>query len=516
MAGFNTLRGLSEEQLSEAAGGLTLEEIGQALQDAASGSGGGSSPEWSTNRNYIPENSEILERVPSSNYMDSMSAAPILTVGFKKHLAAYAGNCCRVRRASDNTERDIPFLSDGVVNVRLMRSFANGSDLFLNTFYDQSGNGNDLTQATNADQPKVMTDQLVGGVPYIAGSSSNDPIIQNGEMDIPGAVSVDQSNCSVWMTLGYTNSWRDMVAFEIGTTDPFGIDLGAVSVASVRAKYGGTNTSFGDINTIPHMGSVVGLDSSSNLVYHVRDDEYSLSGIASATKSGGTVGRIFFGAWNSFTIFGASLSSTDVDIMKYDGAGEYAKSVNPDYTMLFLQGDSLAQGKYDANYSTALQHYLPGDVRLFMRGRGFEQASGFEADLSTYVFPLFISGRKNICVNMGGGNDILTGDSAANLISYWTDWATAVKAAGGVAIIATIVPVDIANSGQIAIKNEVNEWLRTTALNDGIVDDIIDFDIQTKILPEFPSKISPDGIHPNKEGYRIMTPILFDVVSRYF
>ena len=63
-----------------------------------------------------------------------------MTVGFKRHLSAYTGDCCRIRRSSDNAERDIPFDSDGIVDVRKMRSFAVNSDIYLVTFYDQSGN----------------------------------------------------------------------------------------------------------------------------------------------------------------------------------------------------------------------------------------------------------------------------------------------------------------------------------------------------------------------------------------
>lgn len=64
----------------------------------------------------------------------------------------WAGNCLQVRRSSDNTTLDIGF-SGNVVDFAAADAFAAGSNLFVTTFYDQSGNGKDLTQAATASQP---------------------------------------------------------------------------------------------------------------------------------------------------------------------------------------------------------------------------------------------------------------------------------------------------------------------------------------------------------------------------
>lgn len=64
----------------------------------------------------------------------------------------WAGNCLQVRRSSDNATLDIGF-SGNVVDFASADAFAAGSNLFVTTFYDQSGNGKDLTQPTQANQP---------------------------------------------------------------------------------------------------------------------------------------------------------------------------------------------------------------------------------------------------------------------------------------------------------------------------------------------------------------------------
>ena len=77
--------------------------------------------------------------------------------------STYTGDCIRVRRASDNTEQDIGFDGNGDLDTGALASFCAGTNGFVKTWYDQSGNGNDATQATTANQPKVY-DSVTGVV----------------------------------------------------------------------------------------------------------------------------------------------------------------------------------------------------------------------------------------------------------------------------------------------------------------------------------------------------------------
>jgi hypothetical protein len=73
-----------------------------------------------------------------------------------KLLTNYTGNAIRVRRSSDNAEADIGF--DGTdLDTSSLTSFCSGTDGFVTTWYDQSGNGNNATQATAASQPKIVS-----------------------------------------------------------------------------------------------------------------------------------------------------------------------------------------------------------------------------------------------------------------------------------------------------------------------------------------------------------------------
>jgi len=62
--------------------------------------------------------------------------------------ASYNGSLYQVRRSSDNTTRDIGVLSaGGVANAATQDSFCSGTSCVITIVYDQSGRGNNLTQA---------------------------------------------------------------------------------------------------------------------------------------------------------------------------------------------------------------------------------------------------------------------------------------------------------------------------------------------------------------------------------
>jgi hypothetical protein len=75
----------------------------------------------------------------------------------------YTGDAVRVRRASDSAEQDIGFDGAGLLDTSALATFCAGTDGFVKTWYDQSGNGNDLTQGATANQPKVY-DSVTGVV----------------------------------------------------------------------------------------------------------------------------------------------------------------------------------------------------------------------------------------------------------------------------------------------------------------------------------------------------------------
>jgi hypothetical protein len=87
----------------------------------------------------------------------------------RKLRTLYTGNAIKVRRSSDNTEQDIRF-SGANLDTSALTTFCSGTNGFVTTWYDQSGNGINATQTTAANQPQIVSSGSIitqGGKPFI-------------------------------------------------------------------------------------------------------------------------------------------------------------------------------------------------------------------------------------------------------------------------------------------------------------------------------------------------------------
>jgi hypothetical protein len=75
--------------------------------------------------------------------------------------STYTGACLRVRRSSDNTELDIGFASNNFLDTSALLTFVGSGNGFVSTWYDQSGNGRDVTQTSAANQPRIANAGLI-------------------------------------------------------------------------------------------------------------------------------------------------------------------------------------------------------------------------------------------------------------------------------------------------------------------------------------------------------------------
>lgn len=97
-----------------------------------------------------------------TNYATSVGLLdlfPNASVAYSLRLlrSAYTGSAVRVRRSSDNTEQNIGFNSLGNLDTTELTTFCGAGNGFVTTWYDQSGNGNNLTQSTAANQPQIVS-----------------------------------------------------------------------------------------------------------------------------------------------------------------------------------------------------------------------------------------------------------------------------------------------------------------------------------------------------------------------
>jgi hypothetical protein len=92
--------------------------------------------------------------------------------------SGYTGSLFLLRRTSNGDTQAIGYDGSGFVDTALIASFCSGTTGTVQTIYDQTGNGRDLTQATAARQPEIYASgavHMVGSLPttvHVGGSGS--------------------------------------------------------------------------------------------------------------------------------------------------------------------------------------------------------------------------------------------------------------------------------------------------------------------------------------------------------
>lgn len=119
---------------------------------------------------------------PSITYLLDSYPGAYVAYSLRKLRNAYSGSAIQVRRSSDNTTQDIGFDSSGNLNTTSLTSFVGSSSGYISIWYDQSGNGYNLTQGTNANQPRIVnagTIEVGNSLPTIRFIRANSTILKN-------------------------------------------------------------------------------------------------------------------------------------------------------------------------------------------------------------------------------------------------------------------------------------------------------------------------------------------------
>jgi hypothetical protein len=116
----------------------------------------------------------------------------------RKLRTAYTGSAIRVRRSSDNTEQDIGF-SSGNLDTTALTSFCSGTNGFVTTWYDQSGNANNAVQTTAANQPQIVSS---GSVITL----NSKPSIESNNLKVLRASNISYNECYISVVFNRTGN----------------------------------------------------------------------------------------------------------------------------------------------------------------------------------------------------------------------------------------------------------------------------------------------------------------------
>ena len=97
----------------------------------------------------------FVSAAPPTYLLDTYSAAAGYSL---RQLKTGVTSVVRVRRSSDNAEQDFSAsdITDGTLTT-----FTGANDGFVTTWYDQSGNGKNVTQSTAGSQPRIVSSGVV-------------------------------------------------------------------------------------------------------------------------------------------------------------------------------------------------------------------------------------------------------------------------------------------------------------------------------------------------------------------
>jgi hypothetical protein len=120
--------------------------------------------------------------------VDDLSTAPSGAWSVYRRLVAdYTGPLIRVRRTSDNTELNVGYDDDNILDTAALLAFVGAGDAYIKTIYDQSGNSYDLTETRSANQPFIVqTGALFTGInskPGISADGTDDMMQSTTDAD---------------------------------------------------------------------------------------------------------------------------------------------------------------------------------------------------------------------------------------------------------------------------------------------------------------------------------------------
>ena len=108
----------------------------------------------SSNRLSIEDNVGEYYGIEIAGLLDQYSGAAA-GYSLRKLRNSYTGFAIKVQDNVGGATQDIGFNADGELDTVALARYGGSNDVFVETWYDQSGNGNDASQATSTARPKI-------------------------------------------------------------------------------------------------------------------------------------------------------------------------------------------------------------------------------------------------------------------------------------------------------------------------------------------------------------------------
>jgi len=149
----------------------------------------------------------------------------------------YKGPLIKVRRSSDNATLDIYpviqlHLQESVIDEAALLAFVGAGSGFIDTWYDQSGNGRNATQATTANQPRIVNAGVIDRI------NTRPTVVFDGTSD-----SLSISDTSIGQNVGYLSTYQVVKWTAVPTAARTSFALATGVIGNPRFITQGTSSS---------------------------------------------------------------------------------------------------------------------------------------------------------------------------------------------------------------------------------------------------------------------------------
>lgn len=447
-------------------------------------------------------------------------------------LSTWAGNCMRVTRASDSATLDIGFVNN-VCDKAAADAFGQGTTLSIAILYDQSGNGNNMAQATVANQPAFTPlNEWMGIRPvssYGTAGSSYETVLKGA------FTSVNRNSISVYTAMAprYSYSYNVFFEFDADTSYSTSVTSMYTNLSALRANialtvqspvYPPASLNFYSMSGSGTTGAIIranGVETDSGTAV--------TSGAAAALQLGGSAaGNLFPGSFDLFAMIVYSAAHTSAQMQTVEAAMSSVFMPQTVFTKnLVYGGSSLITSNYSsygqqAPWQGGFGRGNDGSVGAYsawiMAVGGQTLASEYSAKLSIYN-SLVVNGQTNVVVVDAPSNDIngQTFTSQANAEAWATTFyssttvpfVAALKAGGFTGV---VVPTTIARSNFTTANYKEYARLKYNALvaagaaanGYAAADRAGNVVFSTPAATANTTYYATDGIHLSNVGYSIM------------
>ena len=124
---------------------------------------------WFPNSTWQKNTDDAAFSIPANTTpICNITDKVLFAFALRKVNANYNGALIQVRRSRDNATLDIYPNQFGLLDIKSMQDFCPTGNGFVTTWYDQSGNGYNISNGTAINQPRIITNgelETMNGVP---------------------------------------------------------------------------------------------------------------------------------------------------------------------------------------------------------------------------------------------------------------------------------------------------------------------------------------------------------------